>query len=66
MGGYSLVDGIQGCSKVLGALIFRHFWYIDGWVSLPDPICKIGCILENKAKKAPKLNKLGVFCSNVV
>ena len=35
---------------------FRKFWYIDGWVIVTypmRPICKIGCILENLAKKAP-------------
>ena len=40
---------------------FRKFWYIDGWVIVTypmRPICKIGCILENLAKRAPNL----LFC----
>ena len=34
---------------------FRKFWYIDGWVIVTypmRPICKIGNILENLAKKS--------------
>ena len=34
---------------------FRKFWYIDGWVIVTypmRPICKIGCFLENLAKKS--------------
>ena len=33
---------------------FHKFWYIDGWVIVTypmQPICKIGCILENLAKQ---------------
>ena len=36
-------------------LHFRKFWYIDGWVIVTYPMpptCKIGCILENLAKKS--------------
>ena len=43
---------------------FRKFWYIDGWVIVTypmRPICKIGCILENLAKKAPNLPQIGCF-----
>ena len=43
---------------------FRKFWYIDGWVFVTYPmcpICKIGCILENLAKKAPNLPQIGCF-----
>ena len=43
---------------------FRKFWYIDGWVIITypmRPICKIGCILENLAKKAPNLPQIGCF-----
>ena len=43
---------------------FRKFWYIDGWVIATHPmrpICKIGCILENLAKKAPNLPQIGCF-----
>ena len=37
---------------------FHHFWYMDGWVSVTDPmrqICKIECrpYLGKLAKKAP-------------
>ena len=45
-------------------VLFRHFWYIDGWVSGPDlmrPICKIGCILENSGKKAHNLFQIVCF-----
>ncbi len=45
-------------------VLFRHVWYIDGRVSIPDlirPICKIWCILENFAKKAPNLLQIGRF-----
>ncbi len=37
---------------------FLNFWYIDGWDSVPDPIRKIGCILENLGKKAPNLYQI--------
>ena len=50
--GDSLVDGIRECSKAL--VLLRHFLYINGWDSIPDPmppVCKIECILENLAKK---------------
>ena len=43
---------------------FRKFWYMDGWVIVTypmRPICKIGCILENLAKKAPNLSQIGCF-----
>ena len=43
---------------------FRKFWYIDGWIIVTypmRPICKIGCILENLAKKAPNLPQIGCF-----
>ena len=43
---------------------FRKFWYIDGWVIVTypmRPICKIGCILENLAKKHPILPQIGCF-----
>ena len=43
---------------------FHEIWYIDGWVSVTDPmrpICKIGCILGNYAKKAPNLAQIGCF-----
>ena len=43
---------------------FRKFWCIDGWVIvtyLMHPICKIGCILENLAKRAPNLPQIGCF-----
>ena len=43
---------------------FRMFWYIDGWVIVTypmRPICKVGCILENLAKKAPNLPQIGCF-----
>ena len=43
---------------------FRKFWYIDGWVIVTypmRPICKIGCILENLAKKAPNLPQIECF-----
>ena len=62
-GGFSLTNGIRGCSKVLRC-IFRKFWYIDGWVIVRYPmrrICKIRCILENLAKKAPNLPQIGCF-----
>ncbi len=46
--GLSLVDGIQGCSKVLGCFfVFVGMLIIDGWVSIRSrlnaPICKIQC-----------------------
>ena len=43
---------------------FRKFWCIDGWVIVTypmRPICKIECILENLAKKAPNLSQIGCF-----
>ena len=48
---------------------FRKFWYIDGWVIVTYPmrlICKIGCILENLAKKHRICPKLGAFCRKMV
>ena len=59
------VYGIRGCSKVLRC-IFVCFgtMYIEGWVIvtyLLCPICKIGCILDNLAKKAPNLPQIGCF-----
>ena len=62
-GGFSLTNGIRGCSKGF-EVHFREFWYIDGWVIIKypmRPICKIGCILENLAKKAPNLSQIGCF-----
>ena len=47
---YSYAQKFLGCSFVI--------FFIYLWVSVPDsmcPICKIGCILENLAKKAPNL-----------
>ena len=38
--------------------------YIDGWVIVTypmRPICKIGCIWENLAKKTPNLPQIGCF-----
>ena len=43
---------------------FCKFWYIDGWVIVTysmHPICKIGCILEILAKKAPNLGQIRCF-----
>ncbi len=40
---------VYGDAERFRVLLFRHFLYIDGWVSVSDPmcpICKIGCILE--------------------
>ena len=54
-GGFSLTNGIRGCSKVLRC-IFVSFGISMGGVIvtyLMRPICKIGCILENLARKAP-------------
>ena len=49
---YSLVDGILGCSKVLGARLFRPFGMsIGGFPHPMCPICKIGCISEKLTKK---------------
>ena len=48
---------------------FRKIWYVDGWVIVTypmRPICKIGCILENLAKKHPICPKLGAFCRKMV
>ena len=48
---------------------FRKFWYIDGWVIVTYPmrlICKIGCNLENLAKKHPICLKLSAFCRKMV
>ena len=45
-GRLSLVDGIQGCSKVFRVL-FYHYWYTNGWVSISDPMhCKFGAFLK--------------------
>ena len=69
-GGFSLTNGIRGCSKVLRTVHFGKFWYIDGWViaycHIPNAPnlqnwVKIGCILENLAKKAPNLPQIGCF-----
>ena len=63
-GGFSLTNGIRGCSKGF-EVHFRKFRYIDGWVIVTypmRPICKIGCILENLAKKAwLNLPQIGCF-----
>ena len=59
-GGGSLTNGIRGCSKVLRCIFVSL--YIDGWVIVTyprRPICKIGCILENLAKKHPICAKSG-------
>ena len=57
----------SGMRKVF-KVVFHNLWYIDGWVSVPDPIrpiCKIGCILENLAKKAPNLPQFGCFLRQI-
>ncbi len=60
------LNGILGCSKVLGCFSSFLVQYIDGWDSVPDrmsPISKIRCIniLENLTKKAPNLFQIGCF-----
>ena len=59
-GGNSLVDSILGLD--MGMLkgfmvLFRHFWYIDGWVSVPDPFWTI------QREKATTLFQIGVFAA---
>ena len=64
---------VTHCKMVYGdaqsfLVVFHNFWYINGWVSVPDlirPICKIGCILENLAKKAPNLPQFGCFLRQI-
>ena len=56
-----------GLRKGLRMFFLAHFWYIDGWVSVTDPmhpICKIGAFWKIWPKKHPTCSKLGVFCSN--
>ena len=63
------VKWYTGMRKLSFLVVFHNFWYINGWVSVPDlirPICKIGCIWENLAKKHPICPNLGVFCDKLV
>jgi len=47
---------------------YQHFWYMDGWVSVTDPmrpICQIGCILEKLGKIAPNMPQIGCFLRKI-
>ena len=49
-------------------VLFRHFWNINGWVSIPDPmhpICKFGAFWNIWPKKYSICFKLHIFCSNL-
>ena len=62
-GGFPLTNGIRGCSKFLRCIFLSFGISMCGLlVTYPmRPICKIGCILENLAKKAPNLPQIGCF-----
>ncbi len=58
---------VFGNAQRFHRVLFRHFWYIDGWVSVPDPMRPIRkSAFWKLTKKGPNLFQIGCFLQPLV